>query len=790
MQAWMRCFSLSFALRWVLLVCSMLIPASVLAQQAEVALDAPVGTASKAPVWQPSPESLPQWNSVLDARKNRLFDHGAVRTRQTSIDVTGFALDAVALRYDPQAIDDALRALAALQDARPNSPTYGNMHWYAGDTQLVDRNGIEFVMRKLVLIPLLYADRLSSEQQAVLERIRRLAQEGIVRHQVPISYTNIYLMKTWSLIAMGDAWHDAALSSQGRTMLKDWLAYTAKTGINEYLSPTYYEVNLDNLALIANLASDTPTRAAARRGLNFLWNDIALHWFTPGDRLGGVHSRDYDRLFNTGGLNRKMDQTAWLPSSSNLTGVSTGWRGPYEHYAWTTPPQSARQWLEGPFPRYIVQRWGPAPEQRLVHYMGRTVGVSSADAIYRSGHDNAPVVINMGSGAQVPIINYFMDGRRDYYGVKRTLEAGSGHMKALHLKPFATSVQNDAEVLFMASIQNDVAHNAALESVITLPADARYWIGDKPVALHTARSAWLYDVAPNGSSTRIVVQQDSAGRTHVQLTDEDAALGVGIARTLPVVPGSSYRIRAQLLGGDIYLYLNFYDAAQRLIGTEHAVRVSGGGTATVERSLSYVAPAGAATVKAWIYSTSSNRTKVRLDDLRFERGDGPQTELLAGFDFSVHQAQAVELPMGQTLLLRRESVAVALRPVWTQGVDGKPVAWTLFNDGLAYNAVRLTATHASGPQTGRGNAVVWAYAQEGIHTDDDFAAFMQRVQRLESSVAQQGNQVDATVHGITGDMRLVADVVRGQRLVRQGQKPVPDDAVYWIDDRDVVLDLF
>ncbi|MBT0570765.1 hypothetical protein KIK84_10530 [Curvibacter sp. CHRR-16] len=781
MQRCLRCFVLYLALylaHGALLLCGAIWPLSLHAQ--------PVDDA----VWQPSPESLPQWQSALDARKNRLFDHGVVRTRQTSIDVAGFALDAIALRYDPSTIDDALRALVSLQDANPSSPTYGNMHWYAGDTKLVDRNGIEFVVRKLVLIPLLYANHLSPEQRTALERIGRLAKEGITRHQVPISYTNIYLMKTWNLIAMGDALHDASLATQGHNMLRDWLAYTAQSGINEYLSPTYYEVDLDNLALIANVASNEATRAAARSGLNFLWHDIALHWFTPGARLGGVHSRDYDRLFNTGALNRKMAQTSWLPTTLPLTGASIPLGGPYEHYAWTTPPQSARQWLERPFPRFIVQRWGPAPEQRLAHYMGRNVGVSSADAIYRSGHDNAPLVINMGSGAQVPIINYFMDGRRDYYGVNKTLEAGSGHMKALHLKPFATSVQNDAQVLFMASIQNDVTQNAALESVITLPADAQYWINDKPVELYTTRSAWQYDVAPNGSSTRIAVQQDSAGRTHVQLTDEDAALGVGIARTLPAVPGSNYRIRTQLQGGDIYLYLNFYDAAQRLIGTEHNLRVRGGDTAAVERSLSYVAPAGAATVKAWIYSTSSNRTQVRIDDLRLERVDGVQAELLAGFDFSVHQAQAVELPLGQTLLLRREDVAVALRPVWTQGVDGQPVAWTLFNDGLAYNAVRLTATHASGPQAGRGTAVVWAYAQEGIQTDADFAAFVQRVLRLESSVVQQGNQVDARVSGLTGEMRLVADVVRGQRLLHQGQRPIPENAVYWIDDRDWIADLF
>lgn len=780
MQRCLRFFTLDLApclARTALFLCWVLFPWSLHAQPLDGS------------VWRPSPESLPEWKTALDVRKNRLFEHGVVRTKQTSIDLASFALDAVALHYDASAINDALRALASLQDTNFISPSYGNIHWYAGDTKLVDRNGIEFVVRKLVLIPLLYANHLSSEQQSMLDRIWRLAKEAVARHQVHISYTNIYLMKTWNLIAMGDALHDAALSNQGQKMLHDWLAYTAQTGINEYLSPTYYEVDLDNLALIANLAGDASTRAAALRAIDFLWNDIALHWFTPGQRLGGVHSRDYDRLFNTGALNRKMAQTGWLPVASVLQGISAQQAGPYEHYAWTSPPSSAQRWLAGPFPRYIVQRWGPAPEQRLAHYMGRNFGVSSTDAIYPAGHDNAPLVINMGSGAQVPIINYFMDGRRDHYGVNKTLEPGSGHMKALHLKPFVTSVQNDAEVLFIASIQNDVAHNAALESVITLPADAQYWIDDKPVNLYTSHSAWQYDVAPNGRSTRIEVGQDAHGHTSVQLTDDDATAGVGIAQTHQAVPGSTYRIRTSLQGGDIYLYLNFYDAAQHLIGAEHNLRVRGGDSVAVQRSLSYVAPAGAVTVKAWIYSTSTNRTKVRIDYLQFEREDGAQSELLAGFDFSEHQSQSVDLAAGQTLLLRRENVAVALRPLWTQSVDGKPIAWTLFNDGLAYNAVRLTAEHATGPQAGRGTAVVWAYAQEGIQTDADFAAFRQRVLRIHADVAQQGNQIDAKVSATTGDLRLRADLQRNQRLVRQGQKPVPDNAVYWVNGQDLAASL-
>lgn len=740
--------------------------------------------------WQPDDTTLAALRTSLDTRRARLFEHtdqgNTVRRGQTSIDAASFALDALAARYDASAVSDALRALLAMQDSTPSSRSYGNMHWYAGDVQLVDRNGIEFVMRKLVLIPALYADRLNAEQRASLDRIFALAKDGITRHNVAISYTNIFLMKTWNLIALGDALHDATLGAQGRTMLREWLAYTAQTGINEYLSPTYFEVDLDNLSLIANLARDEKTRADAQRGLDFFWHDIALHWFAPGERLGGVHSRDYDRLFNTGALNSKMAATGWLAGKS-----ARDQRGPYEYYAWATPPEAARKWLSGPFPRFIYERWGDAPEKRLSHYMGRNFGISSAEAGYSAGHDNAPLVINMGSGADVPIIDFFMDGRRDHYGTEKTLEAGSGHMKALHLKPFITSVQNDNEVLFLASIQNDTANNVALESNITLPADAEYWIDDQKLQLFTQHSAWNYDIAPNGKSTRINVLDNPDGTSDVQLIDEDDKQGVGLARNFDVEPGNTYRISASLLGDDVFLYLNFYDAAHRLIGGEHAQRVSGGGMGYIVRSFSYTAPPGAVSCKAWLYSTSSNRTQLRINDLRFERMKGDNVDkLLGGFDFRAYRPQQIALPEGSTLILRRENVAVALRPLLTLDVGGRSTSWTLYNDGLQYHAMRLTAQHAEGQQAGRGSAVVWAYAEEGIDSDTKLSAFRRRVAGVAANAKQEGTQIEAKVAGITGSLRIGVDVERGQRWGREGQKQIPEGAVLWVNGENIGPMLF
>ncbi|MDB5813652.1 MAG: hypothetical protein JWN23_769 [Rhodocyclales bacterium] len=748
-----------------------------------ICLFATLASAAPAKLWQADEATRTRITQSLDARWSRLFDHGELRKGQTSIDAADFALDAIAVSYDAQKIGQALNALVAMQDTDPTSRSYGNINWYQGDQKLVDRNGIEFVMRRLALIPLLFPDRLSATQRIALDKLMTLAKTGITRHDVRISYTNIFLMKTWNLIAIGESLHDEALATQGRNMLRDWLAYTARTGINEFLSPTYFEVDLDNLSLIANLSNDGATRQMANDGLAFFWHDIALHWYSPGMRLGGVHSRDYDRLFNVAALNTKMVETGWLEAAPTQR---VDQRGPYEFYAWAQPPEAARQWLGGPFPRFISERWGEEPEKRLSHYMGHNFGISSAESGYTAGHDNAPLVINMGSGADVPIIDFFMDGHRDHYGTNKTLEAGSGHMKALHLKPFLSSVQNDGEVLFVASTQNDVVNNAALESIITLPADAEFWIDDKPLKLFNASSAWNYDIAPNGDSTQISITEKD-GHAEVLLTDRDDKLGVGISRYFDVMAGNEYRIKASMQGGDVFLYLNFYDAERHLIGGEHAQKVSAGTIDFAERSYSYVAPPGAVSCRAWLYSTSTNKTSLRINDLRFEETSKNEqaVKLLGGFDFHEYKAEQVSVPVGATLTLRRQDVAVALRLVNAWDVQGRSVPFVLYNDGPQYHAMRLTAQHAESSVAGRGSIAVWAHAEEGIVSDTDFEAFRRKAAAVNASAKIDGDQIDVNARGITGSSHIVADVAKGRRILREGMKSVPVDAVMWVNGKDV-----
>ncbi|GAB2885740.1 hypothetical protein GCM10027046_12700 [Uliginosibacterium flavum] len=757
-------------MRRLLVLCLLLLSLGVAAQEAP-------------PRWQPSAEELAQLRTAVDARYARLFAQGVLRPGMSSIDASALALDALAAGYDPARSAQMLAALPALLDTDPASKTFGNIHWYQGDTKLVDRNGIEFVTRKAVLIWLLYAERLTPAQRESLLTLLNMAKVGIPRHGVAISYTNIWLMKTWNLIALGEALQDEALAASGYRMLADWLAHTRRTGINEYLSPSYYDVDLESLALICNLSRDAGARSQAREALDIFWQDIALNWYAPAQRLGGTHSRDYNRLFNVGGVNNWVARAGWMGGPESRTGRTSASRGPYDAYAWASPGRGAEEWLQGSFPRLVSARWGVEAEKRHTHFLGKNFSIASAESGYHAGHDNSPLVINLGSGQDVPIINFFMDGRRDYYGQNKTLEAGSGHMKALHLRPFLSSVQHDNEVLFLASVRDASPALSALESVVTLPADAEYWLDDKKLDLFTARSRWIYDFGPNGISTVIDVKQRD-GRAELLLSDRDDKLGVGVSRIFPVQSGRTYRLAASLQGGEVFLYLNYLDGAKRLIGSEHAIKVSGGQGAFADRQFSHAAPEGAVWCKAWLYSTSSNRTELRVADLRFEElpADQGATRLLGGFDFREFVPQQNAIPAGATLFARREGAVAALRLLGAWDVQGAPVGFTLHNDGLAYGALRLSATHAAMRTEQRASLAMWASVQDGLVDETAFAEYRRRQIRVQGAATLQGDQLEASVRG-GHPLRLMADVVAGKRLLREGMNLLPAEAALWVNGR-------
>lgn len=445
-----------------------------------------------------------------------------------------FALNAVAVGYRPEMIEAAFAVAEQMQDRDPKSPTYGNFRWYWFNEKPGDRNAVEFSMERAVLIWRLYRDRLTPKAREQLERLIALSVEGIRRHRVSEAYTNIFLMKTWNCIAIGEATGKADLADEGYEMLDRWFMHVWESGIHEYLSPTYYGVDVHCLGLIARFAARDEGKKLAETALRLFWTDIAANWFAPSQRLGGAHSRDYDYLTGRGHLDIPLRRQGWLTDDKPIEA------DPYDELASWQPPAEIRA-LSGRTPRFVRQRWGQQPWETAAHYVGRNYSLGSAGATY--WNMDKPLVLNLPGDLKTPVASFHMDGRNDPYGKSKIAEGTSGHKKSLHLNPFLASVQSGSEVLLLAvadpSNKRHFMHHdpiLGLYSHFFFPTNANVWDassrqpmpladrheldGDRPVFLRSG------DVA---AGIRFLIRQGSDGKPAPLALIADGQ-GHGVAR--------------------------------------------------------------------------------------------------------------------------------------------------------------------------------------------------------------------------------------------------------------------
>lgn len=587
-------------------------------------------------------------------------------------------------------------------------------------------------------------------------------------------------MKIANLIMLGEYYEGPELARMGYDLFEEWLIYTYHNGLCEYLSPGYYMVDLQNLSLIYRFTKNPAVRKMATVALEYIWTDIAVNWYQPSQRLGGTHSRDYDRLYGHSIIDQLVAEMGWGDLGEDKKPITSV----MDLFPLVEPFAEIGRYVTSPLPRFIYQRWGEADHQRATHYLGSNFCVGSAESNYNN-MDKTPLVINLGGGYRTPVINFFMDGREDYYGLKRN-PVKSGHLKALHLKPFLTSVQNDGEVLFLASIKDNTENNASkLESVITLPSDSEIWLDRRRLDVFNFQSSWQVYPEANNDSTRIIIDSAQEGTT-LRLIDTDKKEGIGVRRRFEVTPGNYYRLKVSAKGQGLSLYINFYDQNNSLIERECFKSIRFNQDRFTWNEIREQAPEGAKYCYAWIYSPKSNLTEVTVNDLTFEEDDADRTPQILGiFDFQAELHQRFTIPEQTTIFIKRGDAVAAIRLLKALDVSGKPVSFQLFNDGLRYGALRLTATHSRSKTGKRGTIIMWSYTTDGIKDDQTFSNFQDRVMAVTGAVKTGGPIVSVKVNGITGAMELAVDLEVEKRILRRGMKAGLEDSLISVNGMEI-----
>jgi hypothetical protein len=474
-----------------------------------------------------------------------------------------FALEAAGLHWHPERITAALALATSMQDHDPASRTYGNFRWRFDQSGVLDPNAVEFSLQQAALLALHSGDALDDAGRRTLGALLDFGLQGIDRHPVPTSYTNIFLMQAWNRIGAGEALRRADVAAAGYRQLDEWLRFTAVNGISEYGAVTYYGVDLDSLGLIARYAAQPAGRSAADLALRYFWTDIAANWWEAGDRLASANSRSYDTLFGRGYLEAHTWTAGWLRARPELE--NAGWlSGPHDQLAtflaaasWSPPPDVTEA-IRAHVPRVVVQRWNGAPlQRRATAYIGRHVSLASS-GITR-GADERTLVADLGDSPAIPQVVLFMDGRGDPYGLIKT-ENAAHQAKALHLEPFIATVQRGPELIQVLSFDPGALHAHAgslsvLQTQLTIPAAAEVWAEDQRIEPGTpARPATI-----------------AAGRP-IFLRIGDAAIGV---RFLLAVAATG-------LPAPIYFIADRPDTPARRLTVVHSpARPTGRGTTVV-----------------------------------------------------------------------------------------------------------------------------------------------------------------------------------------------------------------
>ncbi len=173
----------------------------------------------------------------------------------------------------PDAAAQSIDAVLALQCADPDAYAYGQFPLNLGPWDYQDLNIILFLLPHLLELEVAHAATLPSATRArlatALDRagdavLRRWDEEVFDLHRDHVCYTNVALLQIRSLVLLGRYRQQPRLLRVAAGQWRRWFTHAAYFGIDEFLSPTYAEVDREALDDILLHAEDPRMLIEAR----------------------------------------------------------------------------------------------------------------------------------------------------------------------------------------------------------------------------------------------------------------------------------------------------------------------------------------------------------------------------------------------------------------------------------------------------------------------------------------------------------------------------------------------
>ncbi len=407
-----------------------------------------------------------------------------------------FLLDALDTHFlTDQQIGSVLKLLKSRIVLDTTAKSYGNIYWGWMDknNDVGDGNNVQFCTQYGILIKLFFDDRLSTETRKQLDEIFQYLLIGVRNQEVRISYTNIYVMRIWNLLALGQVYKKQSVIEEGRQLFNKWLNHVARYGNREYDSPTYCGVDLESLVLMHKYINDDDIRKKSADAINFFLTDLSSHYNVQGGFLGGAHSRDYNRVFGRDLLEGKYINPLLGSQNKNDQLFNQTCFASLKEIGLTAQQKE----LMNRKNMYLVQRWDSLPNTYACEFVGDKFSIASSNQTYSPDDKSLAVYLSSPKIPEMLNITYVAEGRDDHYGtwaaegkgdklknlMPANYPASGGWNKTRHLMAFVQAAQNKNEfVMLVAGEKDQNCINNYLNSTIILPNTFdEMWMGNKKI---------------------------------------------------------------------------------------------------------------------------------------------------------------------------------------------------------------------------------------------------------------------------------------------------------------------
>ena len=402
-----------------------------------------------------------------------------------------FVLSACHLGYDQKYIGVALKRFNDVQVKE--GPSLGKVPRYVGG-DYSDENNIEFALELAGPAKIeYYADWNEENRQMFDDFVDRALYASWNHDQVAVWYSNIYIMRVWNMIWMGEnlspdrtwgcghALTPAQVAEKGYAMLRAFYDRMCETGIHEHNSPTYTGVQAECIGYLAKYTKNEEARALAVHCKDYMSAMIFANYFTPGKVSTGAMSRCYYR----GSSGGKIDQLA----GGLIYGYGMYW---YNQLAVWNPSAKDRQ-INATYPRLVAYTFGPEMgtdesgkpfwAMNAINYIDRKFSLSSAGHHYTGNGTEKSLSVVVAGDKHRSIINFthYMEGRNDPFGRN---PYNGGHVWCCFRDAWARAQHENEVVVLQASNGRDQPGGAAnLQSHIIVPGTFvdEMWVGNTKI---------------------------------------------------------------------------------------------------------------------------------------------------------------------------------------------------------------------------------------------------------------------------------------------------------------------